>query len=204
MVRRRNAGRCSAASSASTGWRVMSLSDTCGRSRWRASPPSGTCRRSRRSCRADRCRRPARRAPSRTRPPASPRWRWRAAGPASPSVAASSAAIACSAFVSILLFGVRGRLSRWWNSDGTMYSGSFSARSAAEHVRSGSAVGGVERHEVLAPVRPLRHDHGGVADAGHRSSALSISPISIRKPRILTWLSRRPRNSSLPSGSQRP
>ena len=39
---------------------------------------------------------------------------------------------------------------------------------------------------------------------GTRSRVFSISPISIRKPRILTWVSRRPRNSSLPSGCQRP
>ena len=45
--------------------------------------------------------------------------------------------------------------------------------------------------------RPPRRRHGRRAPA---ASAFSISPISIRKPRILTWVSRRPRNSSLPVG----
>ena len=70
-----------------------------------------------------------------------------------------------------------------------------------QHIRVDRAVGGVERHEVLAPVGPLRHDHGAVADAGHARQGVVDLPISIRKPRILTWLSRRPRNSSFPSGA---
>ena len=39
--------------------------------------------------------------------------------------------------------------------------------------------------------------------AGCSRSAASTSPGSMRKPRSLTWRSRRPRNSSLPSASQR-
>ncbi|SAL88298.1 hypothetical protein AWB67_07569 [Caballeronia terrestris] len=34
---------------------------------------------------------------------------------------------------------------------------------------------------------------------GHRSSIASISPSSIRCPKILTWVSLRPRNSRRPS-----
>ena len=39
--------------------------------------------------------------------------------------------------------------------------------------------------------------------AGCGRSTASISPSSMRKPRIFTWWSMRPRNSMLPSGSQR-
>ena len=47
------------------------------------------------------------------------------------------------------------------------------------------------QHRRLAPRRDAR------------ASAASTSPGSIRKPRILTWWSARPRNSRLPSGRQR-
>ena len=40
--------------------------------------------------------------------------------------------------------------------------------------------------------------------AGWPARTASISPSSMRKPRILTWVSRRPRNSSVPSRRQRP
>ena len=46
-----------------------------------------------------------------------------------------------------------------------------------------------------------RHDQS-VTNAGCARSAASISPSSMRKPRILTWWSSRPRYSMLPSASR--
>ena len=75
--------------------------------------------------------------------------------------------------------------------------------------RSSAAGGGrrAARHDVgdqpAVAGRSSRGHHHGLAHAGWRGSAASISPSSMRKPRTLTWWSRRPRNSSSPSGRQR-
>ena len=89
-----------------------------------------------------------------------------------------------------------------------MYSGSRSARWA----RSSSAAGLALR---LAPLRRRPAAGRGApprrrppppprAPPGAQRSAASISPSSMRKPRILTWWSARPRNSIAPSAGSGP
>ena len=195
------------ARSASTGWRVMSLRDTA-RSRAIASlhRRAARCRRGRRSDRAGR------------------------SGPAAmPSTFAHAAASRCSVGVAggvdvpprrhrarrrarsapscrSCRWRSAAARSRQWNADGTMYSRQRLTQPIAEQRRASS---GLRRRSRRPPAaccgRPARRRRRRASRTpGTRSSAFSISPISIRKPRILTWLSRRPRNSSFPSGSQRP
>ena len=57
---------------------------------------------------------------------------------------------------------------------------------------------------ILTADPGVAEPEGATGTPGTRSSAFSTSPVSIRKPLIFTWVSRRPRNSSLPSGRQRP
>ena len=93
------------------------------------------------------------------------------------------------------------------NADGTMKSGSvaLSARRSAAGVwplrprRARDAV----RDEPLVAGRILAHERHGGLHPGCRTSAVSISPSSTRKPRSFTWLSMRPRYSSVPSARQR-
>ena len=96
-------------------------------------------------------------------------------------------------------------VSRQWNAAGTMYSGSDAASRSRRSLGARAAAGRSRRPPVLAAVRAARRrPPRRRGRPGTRSRVFSISPISIRKPRILTWVSRRPRNSSLPSGRQRP
>ena len=84
---------------------------------------------------------------------------------------------------------------------GTMYSGSRSpqeraqlAAGGAASPRAGTHVGDQAR---VARRRPRGRPPPPRAPPGARRSAASISPSSMRKPRILTWWSMRPRNSSV-------
>ena len=91
---------------------------------------------------------------------------------------------------------------------GTMYSGSRAAsvRRSAGRVqrarrRRGDHVGDQPRLAGLVLARDHRRPG---RPPGCAASAASISPSSIRKPRILTWSSARPRNSSRPSAASAP
>ncbi len=181
--------------------RVTSLSDTRGPARSPASPPTATCRPGRRSGRGGRSGPRGRRAPSPRRPRAAARsaCRGRRTSVARRRRARRRARSAPSC-----------RSCRWrsaaaprrqWNAAGTMYAGQRRAQPLPQDV-------GVERPSDRSR-RPPGACSGPARSAtttapsrtpGTRSRAFSISPISIRKPRILTWVSRRPRNSSLPSG----
>ena len=63
---------------------------------------------------------------------------------------------------------------------------------------------GVEADQLRARSAPSATIAAPSRTPGTRSRAFSTSPISIRNPRILTWLSWRPRKSRVPSGCQRP
>ncbi len=84
------------------------------------------------------------------------------------------------------------------NADGTMYSGS---RGAGEGTQLADRRHG--RHRAGRRTRPAAGRPGEssratttrLRTAGCLASTASISPSSMRKPRILTWWSRRPRNS---------
>ena len=111
-----------------------------------------------------------------------------------------------SALRSSLPFGVSGSASSRTKAAGTMYSGSRSARCArsASHVQPRSSADAV-RHQPLVARRVLARQHHRLAHAADaRSSRASISPSSMRKPRIFTWKSLRPRNSIVPSGTPAP
>ena len=60
-----------------------------------------------------------------------------------------------------------------------------------------------ERHQAGAAVGGTRRGDDGARTAGSFSNAASTSAGSIRTPLILTWSSRRPRNSSSPSAGIR-
>ena len=65
-------------------------------------------------------------------------------------------------------------------------------------------VGGVSRPPAAyRPRRSSRASTTASRTSGCSASRASISPSSMRKPRILTWKSLRPRNSIVPSGRQR-
>ena len=53
-------------------------------------------------------------------------------------------------------------------------------------------------HQALVPSRAVLHQHRCAPTRGWRARVASTSPGSMRWPRILTWRSRRPRNSSTP------
>ena len=80
--------------------------------------------------------------------------------------------------------------------------GARAGRRAAPRQRR-SRSGGARRHVGdQARVPPARRAHATTTarrTAGCARSAASISPSSMRKPRIFTWWSMRPRNSSVPS-----
>ena len=65
-------------------------------------------------------------------------------------------------------------------------------------IQSGGAVGDKVCHEAFV-ARHARATTTACFTSGRWSSTDSISPNSIRNPRILTWLSIRPRNSTTPS-----
>ncbi len=71
-----------------------------------------------------------------------------------------------------------------------------SSRSSATKATSRRSPGVVSRARSRARTTASR-------TPGWRAGAASISPSSMRKPRIFTWWSIRPRNSSSPSGRQR-
>ena len=73
-------------------------------------------------------------------------------------------ASAVSAFRSILLFAVSGRLSRQWNADGTMYLGSDAPSRSRRSVDLDRPLAAVEGHQLLALVGPFGHHHRPVAD----------------------------------------
>ena len=78
-------------------------------------------------------------------------------------------------------------------------------QSVAQLRRRRPALAGDHVGDQPAPSPPAvpRHHHRPRARRRAPASAASISPSSMRKPRTLTWWSSRPRNSSVPSGSQR-
>ena len=85
------------------------------------------------------------------------------------------------------------------NAEGTMYSGRRCSQERAQRVRRrrvrlGHDVGDEPLVARRCPRAPRPRPR---ARRGARASAASISPSSMRKPRILTWWSRRPRNSSV-------
>ena len=98
---------------------------------------------------------------------------------------------------------VSGSASRTTKCAGTMYSGSFVRRwafsSSAE--RSGSAVATTYATSRLSAAPSSRdHDRRSLHARGAAPSTASISPSSMRKPRIFTWSSIRPRYSRSPFG----
>ena len=117
-----------------------------------------------------------------------------------------------SARRSTLPLALSGSSARGTKSDGTMCSGRLSRRWSRRSAGAGpSAPSGtssaarqwpptepVRRRRPRRPPSPPRR-----VTPGWRRSALSTSPGSTRKPRTLTWKSRRPRKSSVPSGRHR-
>ncbi len=97
-------------------------------------------------------------------------------------------------------FTVSGSAASSTNADGTMNSGSVAdsrARSAAVSasgsVRTASEAGTVYATSRFTPFAPVCTTTAAAATPGAAASADSISPSSIRKPRIFTWWSARPR-----------
>ena len=111
-----------------------------------------------------------------------------------------------SASRSTLPFGVQRQLARRARTrSGSCSSGTCSARKARRSLGVGR---GVRRRRGRRRAGSRRARRGGRRRpprgcSGRRSSTVSISPGSIRKPRILIWRSVRPRKSIVPSGSQR-
>ena len=111
-----------------------------------------------------------------------------------------------SALRSSLPLGVSGSASSTTKAAGTMYSGSRAARWRRSAAGSGARSGGRDHvgDQLLAARAVVARHHRRL---GHRraaaASAASISPGSMRKPRIFTWSSARPRNSSVPSARHR-
>ena len=91
--------------------------------------------------------------------------------------------------------------------DGSRARGSSPCRwrcsSAVVGRRSGLGVGDDVGDEGRGAGPVLAGDDDGVADGRVPTEGASISPGSIRWPRIFTWSSTRPRYSSVPSGRQR-
>ena len=168
--------------------------------------PAASCRRARRSCRRPR---PGRGRARRARPRrcvcstsrrGARRSGCRAPGASYPAPAAR--------LRSILPFGVSGSVveddegrrhhvvrqlpAPGWPAAPPAVGAAPSARHAT--VGDQAAVAGAARRVRRPPPR---------ATPRVRPSAASISPSSMRKPRIFTWWSSRPRNSRLPSGRQR-
>ena len=111
---------------------------------------------------------------------------WRAGG---------SGRSAARAPRSSLPLGVSGRAGRGaTKTAGTMGSGRRSARKLAQLVQAPSAgpAGTTEGREPPARRAVLPRQHGRLAHAGMAARAASISPSSMRKPRILTWWSSGP------------
>ncbi len=107
-----------------------------------------------------------------------------------------------SARRSSLPFGVSGSASSTTTALGTMYSGSVSesrARSAGESP-SAETMYATRR---LSPGRSSRIRTAARSTGGCASNAVSMSPSSMRKPRTLTWWSRRDRKVKEPSCSRR-
>ncbi len=166
--------------------------------------PAASCRRARRSRRA---RRPDRARARRRRPRrSSPRVRSPARDTAAPARAARWSGAGRAARSSLPL-AVTGSAASATNADGTMKSGS----TRGERVHAAPAP---LRAPVAAPRRrrPAACRSGPRSRTDHRArrarpgsapSRASISPSSMRKPRILTWWSARPTKSSVPSGRQR-
>ena len=87
-----------------------------------------------------------------------------------------------------------------------MYSGNAAPVPAAARPPAAPApLGCSTRKRPVAATRPRStRRHRGLADRLRGvANAASISPSSMRLPRIFTWWSKRPRYSSVPSGSQR-
>src|SRR2546421_1905664 len=117
-----------------------------------------------------------------------------------------------SALRASLPFAVRGRASRRTKWVGTMYSGqaprtsarSWSIRSPGRSAGTSAAGRWATKYATrcLSPASSRATTTTSLT-AGCRLMAASISPGSIRKPRILTWWSIPPNHSSRPPGSQR-
>ena len=182
---------------ASNRLRIASSTSRAERMRRSAASPAASARPARRSCR--RCR-PARApAPRRTARTGSPPAGVRGARRRRVGVSSGAG----SALRSSLPLGVSGSGSSTTNADGTMYSGSARRNVRAQRRSVGAAP--VARHHVghqplVAGLILARH-HRRLRHAGMPRSTASISPGSMRKPRIFTWSSARPRNSSSPSGA---
>ena len=88
-----------------------------------------------------------------------------------------------------------------------MYSGRVGAEEGAQLVDAGPpepSLADDVGDEPLVARDVLAGDHrASRRPTGARASAASISPSSMRKPRILTWSSMRPRYSRSPFGSRR-
>ena len=167
--------------------------------------PAASCRRARRSCR---------RAPTRSMPStcakaahtALSRSRRRGCHVGLRQVRAAAQAAAGSARRSSLPLAVIGSASSRHEGRGHHEVGQALRRGAS---RSSAAVGASPaRQRRRRPAGPRRPSSAGATTAqdftaGCAASAASISPSSMRKPRILTWPSARPMNSSAPSGRQR-
>ncbi len=111
-----------------------------------------------------------------------------------------------SALRSILPFAVSGKRSSATNAAGSMKSGSVRdkpARSAA--VLEAASLSSATKYATsrFSPGSSSRAITRASRTPGKADNAASISPSSIRKPRIFTCVSMRPRYSSVPSGRKR-
>jgi hypothetical protein len=102
--------------------------------------------------------------------------------------------------------GVSGNASSITSALGSMYSGNCAPNcrrsSAAPICAPASAI--QYPTSRLSPGTSSRASTTASRTPPHADSFASISPGSIRKPRIFTWKSLRPWNSSVPSSPQRP
>ena len=117
----------------------------------------------------------------------------------------AAASGAGSAERSSLPLAFRGNAGRSTKAAGTMYAGSVRPSAARRSLSLAVQPGWRPRRPPAADRRggPRAARPPPRARPGRRVSAASISPSSMRKPRILTWWSARPRNSSVPSVRQR-